>query len=125
MKNIYIILFACFLPVQIVFGQVKATDPIPDNLKQLIIYDIGSAINQFKTQLCPQFNDSISYFDWAHNLKQPGSTLLYPGLNPKFGPFFSYNFEIKRWPEDKPYINFFLVIKKTNIMTRERDVTDE
>jgi hypothetical protein len=36
-----------------------------------------------------------------------------------------YNLEIKRWPEDRPYINFFLVIKKNNIMTRERVATDE
>jgi hypothetical protein len=125
MKNIHIILATCFLSVQTVIGQPKATDPIPDTLKQFITYEIGSAINQYKAQLCPQFKDSISYFDWNHNLKQPGSHLLYPGLNPKFGPFFNYNFEIKRWPEDSPYINFFLVIKKNNIMTRERDSTDE
>lgn len=125
MKNIHIILATSFLSVQTVIGQPKATDPIPDSVKQMIIGYTQGAIDQFKVELCPQFNDSVSYFDWNHNLKQPGSILLYPGLNPKFGPFYNYNFEIKRWPEDSPYINFFLVIKKNNIMTRERDVTDE
>jgi hypothetical protein len=125
MKNIYIILAACFLYVQAVIGQPKATDLIPDTLQRYITYEIEGAINQYKVQLCPQFKDSVAYFNSNHNLIKPGSTLLYPGLNNKFGPSFSYNFEIKRWPEDRPYINFFLVIKKNNIMTRERNITDE
>lgn len=110
------------LTIKMVSSQVKTTDPIPDSIKQLIIGYTGGAINQFKAQLCPQFNDSISYFDMHHNLVKPGSRLLYPNIS----PFFKYNFEIKRWPEDNPYINFFIVTKRNNIMTQQiRVATDK
>jgi hypothetical protein len=107
-----------------VFGQPKATDPIPDTLKQFITYELCNDIDYFKAILCPLFKDSIAYFNWPHDLKVPASDLLYPGLNKPYS-FFSYNFEIKRWPENSPYINFFLVIKKNNIMTRVRNSIDE
>lgn len=122
MKNIHIILATCFLSLQTIFGQPKVSDPIPDSLKQLIIGYTEGAIDLFKAELCPQFKDSVN---WHQRLVKLGDDLLYPDLNPKLGPYFSYNFEVKRWPEDSPYINFFLVIKKNNIMTRERDSTDE
>ncbi|MDI3526778.1 MAG: hypothetical protein PWR03_961 [Tenuifilum sp.] len=119
MKNIFLILLTCFLSTKTVVGQPKATDPIPENLKQMIIGYTCSAIDQFKAQLCPQFKDSI--FIDKYGMPISGFSYLYPGLNSDF----SYNFEIKRWPENSPYINFFLVIKKNNIMTRVRDSIDE
>jgi hypothetical protein len=125
MKNIHIILAICFLSAQIVIGQPKATDPIPDTLKQFITSEIGFAINQFKAELCPLTKDSVPYISGNFIIMRNGTELLYPGLNSKYDPFYNYNFEIKRWPEQSPYINFFLVIKKNNIMTRERYVTDE
>jgi hypothetical protein len=119
MKNIHIILTICFLSVQTVIGQPKATDPIPESLKQMIIGYTCSAIDQFKAQLCPQFKDFI--FIDNYGMPISGFSYLYPGVNSDF----MYDFDIKRWPEDRPYINFFLITKKNNIMTRVRDVTDE
>lgn len=119
MKNIYIILATCFLSLQTILSQPKATDPISESLKQMIIGYTSSAIDQFKAQLCPQFKDSI--FIDKYGLPISGSLYLYPEVSSDF----MYDFEIKRWPEDRPYINFFLITKKNNIMTWERHVTTE
>ncbi len=94
---------------------------VSETMKRKIINDLGPQIYYFKGTLCPEIDRNKI---WPENklIGENPKDLLYPGLDTITEDFFRYNFRIEPWPDNgfHHYINFFLVTKTSNVMTRER-----
>lgn len=100
-----------------VVGQPK---PLNDDHKYYLLGALSGRIYGFKAGLCPEITEDV------HPLRDcygKAYKVLYPGLDEGDHPY-SYSYEIHPFPFPesgaRPFVNFYMIVKKSNTLYRER-----
>lgn len=112
---LWVVLFHCLTSQGI--AQPKTLD---EEHQYFMLESLSARIYGFKAGLCPEITEEV------HPLRDcydKAFKVLYPSLDEEVPPY-SYSYEIHPFPDPesgaKPFVNFYMIVKKSNTLIRER-----